>query len=758
MNRKKFVSLRSVNHLQQEMTGLTRRNLLLALLFFGMAQGLATDYRKLSCYVRQILTERECGTDFPVQSRGIHQQKHSERRLTAFVKIDASKADDVWRAYNCRSYAQKGDIAIVDIPFSQLSLLSEHPAVKRIEANPMASLTMDTTTKVVNVLPLYSATNEHPAFTGAGVVVGLMDVGFDLTHPNFYDASVSHYRIGAFWDHLSKDTVDSPFPVGRDFIGYEAVRAYERSYDGMIQTHGTHTLGIAAGSGYNSPYRGVAYESDICLVSNAITDDIELIDSVDYDKYTTAVDALGFKYIFDYADRQGMPCVASLSEGYPPYYDEEDSLYAAFLDSLSGPGHIIVVSAGNENIARTYMAKPKGMEIAGAFLNVDKNSASYRIRFDGQMRIHLFVYGEKKGVPAEELTISSDDPRLNTILSDTLVLGTDICTVYATRYASTLEADSILLLRMAADTTLAVRPIALVVEGWESSIEVMGSSSSALADHSVDSRWDASEYGHNIMAPSCFPAVICVGSTAHRLGFTNYEGCYQDYSFGNKKGLRSSYSSMGPTANGLMKPDVMAPGNNIISSYSSFYLENNPEANDIRSDVEHFDFNNRTYAWNANTGTSMAAPVVAGIIALWLQANPRLTAQDVMELFSRTCRHPEEELTYPNNEYGFGEIEAYRGLLDILGIDKIEGISLHQPSLLRITQKDRQLRLLFDKQPLSELRLRVYSVSGILCYEDIIQPLNSELFVSLPSVLKGLYVIQIDSKNKDYSGSQIIRL
>ena len=380
--------------------GKMRRSLLMALLFFVMAQGLATDYHKLSGYVRQVLT----GHDNPRLSRGEGHQKHTDRRLTAFVRIDASETDDVLREYDCRLYAQKGDIAIMSIPLSLLPLLSEHPAVKRIEASPMASLTMDTTTTVVNILPVYTATDEHPAFTGEGVVVGLMDVGFDLTHPNFYDPSATHYRIGAIWDQLSKDTVDSPLPVGRDYVGYEAVREHEHSYDGLIQTHGTHTLGIAVGSGYDSPYRGVAYESDICLVSNAVSDDIELIDSVDYDKYTTAVDALGFKYIFDYADSQGKPCVASLSEGYPPYFDEDDILFAEFLDSLRGPGHIIVVSAGNENVSRTYMSKPKGTEMAGAFLNVFKNSASYRIKSDGQVRIHLYVYNKETGTVEEELT------------------------------------------------------------------------------------------------------------------------------------------------------------------------------------------------------------------------------------------------------------------------------------------------------------------------------------------------------------------
>jgi subtilisin family serine protease len=97
-------------------------------------------------------------------------------------------------------------------------------------------------------------------------------------------------------------------------------------------------------------------------------------------------------------------------------------------------------------------------------------------------------------------------------------------------------------------------------------------------------------------------------------------------------GERSAYSSVGPTYDERVKPDVMAPGTNVISSYSSYYLEACPEASDIASDVEHFEFNGRTYAWNANSGTSMSSPVVAGIIALWLEAKPTLSRDDVMEV------------------------------------------------------------------------------------------------------------------------------
>ena len=110
------------------------------------------------------------------------------------------------------------------------------------------------------------------------------------------------------------------------------------------------------------PYRGVAWESDICLVANAVTEDTTFIDKADYHLYTTATDALGFKYLFDYADSQHKPCVVSFSEGYTPLMDNDDRLFNLFLSRLVGPGHILVSSAGNESQCLTYFQKPLGVE------------------------------------------------------------------------------------------------------------------------------------------------------------------------------------------------------------------------------------------------------------------------------------------------------------------------------------------------------------------------------------------------------------
>lgn len=690
----------------------------------------------------------------PHRSRALGTVRQHDKCLTAFVCIDTDHPDELWQRYGCKPYAQLADIAIVSIPKSHLSLLSEHPTVRRIEASPSAHTTMDTTAIIVGADKLYPPSTIHH-LTGQGVVVGVMDIGFDLTHPNFYDSTATNYRIGAFWDQISPDTLDSPLPVGRDYVGYDAVKAQLHSYDGLIQTHGTHTLGIAAGSGYDSPYRGIAYEADICIVNNATTNDIELIDTADYDKYTTATDALGFKYIFEYAERQGKPCVASFSEGYPPYLDQEDSLFAAYLDHLVQPGRIIVAAAGNENTAMTFVDKPRGQLAAGAFIKSDGKLAVYRIKADGPVDVCLYAYADASA-PTDTLRLpSSAAPILDSSHStphiDSLYVGADTCFILLERTPSSFDTDTVYTLHVYARQPLSsLSSIALVAEGATSHATIFGSSTYAFENRAVDPRWNGAEKGQNVHAPACFPRIVCVGATAHRLGFTNYKGVYNDYSGGRTVGHWSPYSSIGPTITGLIKPDVVAPGDNIISSYSSYYIEAKPEANDINSNVELFDFQGRTYAWNANTGTSMSTPVVAGVIALWLQANPNLTYEDIIDVLSHTCRQPDNSLSYPNCQYGYGEIDAYQGLLYLSGADRIDGVADHQPEQLRITIDNGMLHLHPTTPLIAPLQVTIYSLDGRRIHQA-----RTTSSIPLPPLPSSVYIIQVDSNTPQLSTKQL---
>ena len=64
----------------------------------------------------------------------------------------------------------------------------------------------------------------------------------------------------------------------------------------------------------------------------------------------------------------------------------------------------------------------------------------------------------------------------------------------------------------------------------------------------------------------------------------------------------------------------------------------------------------------------MSCPFATGTIALWLQANPTLSPDDIKEIFSRTAIQDQEGETYPNSRWGWGKIDAYKGLLDVLGL------------------------------------------------------------------------------------------
>ena len=704
-----------------------------------------TPTDKLSPYVRRALTESQHQSSV---TRGSDAQKVPQHIL-AFVKAHGGPA--LLQKYGCQVYAQWGNIQIARIPLTSLAALSAEAQVERIEAHASARQLLDTSAIVINTLPVYEATPVHQAYTGDGVVMALMDVGFDLTHPNFYDRNLTHSRISAIWDQLSPDTIGSTLPAGRDYIGTEAVLAHARSTDAEIMVHGTHTLGIAAGTGYDTPYRGVAFDSDICLVSNIVEEDTAYFEqSPDKYLHTTALDALGFKYLFDYAEQQGKPCVASFSEGYLSYFDNEDSLFAAVLDSLSGPGRIIVASAGNEGLMKSYFEKRPETREDGSFIRCYYNETNYRIKGSAPLRMHLYRYGDVPSVPTDTYTIDLDTLSYRTEMTDTLIINGDSLFLDLYRYPTTYPPEDVWHLTLHSSQILRrFWPLALTLEG-DNHAEIFGESNSDFQTCDLDPRWQAGQAGHNILAPSSFESVISVGASTYRMPGQTMNGSYGVHA-GTVQGRISPYSSTGPTFDGRIKPDVVAPGTNIVSSFSHFL----PAGSALMRESE---FQGLTYPWGVETGTSMSAPMVAGVIALWLQACPTLTPEDILQVFRRTCQHPDPELSYPNTIYGYGEIDAYRGLLDILGVDQIEGLSLHQPAALRVWPSDKGLRLTTDTPITETIRIKLYSLSGTCIHEAFVRIDGTEAFLPLPPYPAGVYAVQMNAPARQLSGSQLVRL
>lgn len=645
--------------------------LLLLMLFLPAA---AQDYSKMSVMVRRMVHEHHQSALSPVRPG----QKAAPRtaivatqpRLTAFVRC-ADK--ELLRESGCHILASWDDIHIAVMPLAAVGSLSERAEVGRIEAGAPCQIAADKTAGIVQATDVWEQMAGGIPLTGSGVVMGVMDIGFDFTHPTFFSRSMSHSRIRAVWDQLDFSAAGQPYAgedtiyVGRQYTSESEILTKAYSADASICTHGTHTAGIAAGSGAEGSgawtYSGMAPDADLCIVANMVSDNMSLISEDSIGLYTTATDMLGFKYIFDYAESVGKPCVISFSEGAKEtLYDSQ--LYNEVLSKLVGRGRIICAAAGNEAWKQTHVSKPAGMAEGGAFFVGSDKTAYCQMRSDKPVRMTLTFYATDGTMTQRIYDTAPLAAHGDSLLTDTLCFDGDRYSVMMTAYPSCYDSTQWATELLVADTLRVMNnteaPVSLTVHGEDNSIDVFALAGH-FASHSANPALNRHDNTHNILFPASAPDIICVGGTGYTTQHTNI---YGETMVSNvaEKGNRMAYSSIGPTLSGLTKPDVVAPGQNVVSAYSSRYYEVNPSAADIRWSVREFSHNGRKYLWTSNSGTSMAAPVVAGVVALWLQACPTLSPDQIRDVISQTAVRKHTSMTYPNNEYGYGEIDAMAGL------------------------------------------------------------------------------------------------
>ena len=453
-------------------------------------------------------------------------------------------------------------------------------------------------------------------------------------------------------------------PVGTAYTLSADVLRKACSSDSRLQYHGTHTATTAAGSGYDSPYIGMAPDADICLVSNAVSSDKELVPDSLWELYGPVVDLLGFEYIFRYADEVDKPCVINFSEGTHEDLWGEAQLYSAVLDSLVRPGRIICAAAGNQSLYGTYMRKPVGRERVASLIQPSGNTTYMMLRSQGDFNICLdFMASPTETLLNYEMPIADVLATPDSLLTDTVTVGKLtfelIFGSYPCCYDDSELVTDVVINKIGKGSLLSVN-IGIGVSGAESEVEVYQEIGYLQSSAEYPDYQDA-ESTHNIHFPGSDASVICVGATTHRQGFYNYDNVWKKSNWGSS-GDVANYSSRGPTLSGNIKPDVLAPGSNIVAAFNSFHRENNPDDYMTEYDISRYTFGGRDYSWSVQSGTSMACPIVAGIIAQWMEAFPKLTREQIIEAFQATCRRPNPSLAYPNNDYGYGEIDAEAGL------------------------------------------------------------------------------------------------
>lgn len=103
-----------------------------------------------------------------------------------------------------------------------------------------------------------------------------------------------------------------------------------------------------------------------------------------------------------------------------------------------------------------------------------------------------------------------------------------------------------------------------------------------------------------------------------------------------------NFSGRGPTLECIVKPDILAPGVNIISCLSNSVSKQSDEI----VDKNYFSL----------SGTSMSTPIVSGAIALLLEKYKDLKPDDVKLMLKKCCKN----LHLPKNQQGWGLLDVYK--------------------------------------------------------------------------------------------------
>lgn len=708
-----------------------------------------------------------------------------DARVDSRMEVLAKLTDDADEAMLAEKYdftveTRIGRVLIVSIPVNRMADMAQDPQVVRLEAERAGRKLLDVVPTQIGTKKANQGTGLPQAFTGKDVVVGIVDVGFDYTHPMFTDKEWNS-RIRWVGDYISKPNKTMTDP--------QEIKQAMYSPD-PYEIHGTHVAGIAVGKEVmrlfagddDIAFQGVAQESDIAMGAISLTGDNPMLGDGTSASSVPAIKA--FSDIFAFADQQGKPCVVNFSAGVMQTFAHNRQLEEEAIRTLADkPGHAFVVASGNSGSAPYLMHKDAAMEKAGAgvkfiedeglvFFGVEvkmKNTQTLRIKYTNST--YTANRGEITVTPTEipqttwyvEKRIGSGI-YLRTIYADLEEVDGDYSVVYVTCENQFPDADRML----------------LTVEGEGEAWIYSDMLCSPLENVSTVENHALCEDGYTMNWPASMDEVIAVGNIGWRYSVFGTYGAginEEPYEKGKGEGYLALSSSQGPTLDGRMKPDVCAPGVCVISALSNGLGWGLPKttADALEQQYQYyymgfidepenpdFDPNNQAAVWNAYhglivmSGTSMSSPAVAGTVALWMQADPTLTTARIKEIIAKSSRQPDSELSYPNNQYGYGEIDAYKGLCYILGIDKIDGVSMHQPQQATFRLKDGVLTVACGEAALAatgvELEWCVYSTDGRLLLKE------KGASVNLSALPKGVYAVQLNTGNRITTGSTLIRL
>lgn len=500
-------------------------------------------------------------------------------------------------------------------------------------------------------------------YTGKDVVIGVQDWGFDYTHPMFYDTLLQNTRILAAWDQFKHaGTAPAGFNYGAEYNTVSALMAAEcdTSNQYIHSTHGTHVSGIAGGSGAGVYSKGMAFENQF-LFNTLIIDEAAAVD--------------GWNWMLSKAQAAGKRLVVNMSWGlYHFSGNDGTSLLSQAIEELTNQGVLFVSSAGNNGSVNFHFQK-----------DFNNDSIRSKVQFY-DYALHDSMWGQSLhawGTPGIDFDIKiqvystatnlvTETPYYSTSMNGydegyLLISPTDTVW-YNIVGQSAFPSNGKPMVRFrvknkhAVNIVLVARANSGTVHFWNL-VELTtngGNWGQAFFTFGTGSIGGDAQYG--IGEPTC--ATDCITVASHAAEFLHSSGNV----FG---GNRSSFSSIGPRNDGMMKPDISAPGSSVVSSVNSF-------TTDSYSSLASTVFQGKTYDFTSLSGTSMSSPAVAGICALIWEANPYLSPRQVKQIVIETARLDQYTGQIPAEgdvKWGHGKIDALAAVkkaLTVVGIEQMD--------------------------------------------------------------------------------------
>ncbi len=595
--------------------------------------------------------------------------------VSVFLELtDEAQADFVLpTGVEAESFLKRGNIAVAEIPLAQVKNLERPSGITEVAHVSLGEPLVAPTPRIAAGTPeapsehrwRFASEGDHRG--GEGVLIGLIDVhGFDFAHQDFLDGD-GKTRFVRIWDQGGTVRASPAMRPGERGYGAEfrqddlnaaiarakelGIPAYELEPQSQMvqQSHGTHVASIAAGA------RGVCPNALIAGVLISLpAEDLERRTSFyDSTRIAHAVD-----YLIDLANELWLPVSINISLGTNGHAHDASSAISRWIDSaLAEPGRSVTVAAGNAGQETPRSAEDIGhmmgrIHTRGAILsrgldNVidwvvfgdgisDLSENEMEIWYSPQDRFAVEVR------PPDGAWIGPIAP--GEYIENRLLPGPHggFISIYNELYHPTNGANYIAIYL---SPVLDPNGVVGVTPGvWQvrlRGLEVRDGTYHGWIERDDPRRLSRLGPGEAWSFPSFLGDDSFVDeSTVSSLGCGNWIISVANY---DEPGSRINISSsQGPTRDGRFKPDVAAPGTDIVAA---------------RGFVDGDD------QWVAMTGTSMAAPFVAGIAGLMLSINRNLTAAQVLGIIQSTARPlPGADYTW-RNDAGFGIIDP-RACLD----------------------------------------------------------------------------------------------